>query len=80
MQPLSSVTHGKELYNTNSPSTSPVTVVKIIHLRMRVPRIAAATIQGRDHYRVCKTFVVLQLLLSTKNLTSRELNLLQRMI
>ena len=55
-QPLSSVTHGKELYNMNSPSASPVTIVRIIHLRMRVPRIAAATIQGR----VCKTFVVLQ--------------------
>ena len=42
----------------NSPSASPVTVARIIRLHMRVPRIAAATIQGRDHYRVCKTFVV----------------------
>ena len=57
-QPLSSVTHGKEFYNTNSPSASPVTVVEIICLRMRVSRIAAATIQGQDHYRVCKTFMV----------------------
>ena len=67
-QPLSSaVSHGKELYNTNSPSASPVTVVRIIRIRVRVPRVAAATIWGRGlveeiryhhHYGVCKTFVV----------------------
>ena len=65
-QPLSSaVSHGKELYNTNSPSASPVTVVRIIRMRVRVPRVAAATIRGRGlveetryhhHYGVCKTF------------------------
>ena len=48
-------THGKELYNTNSPSASLVTVVRIIRRRVRVPRVAAA--RGRDHYGVCKTFV-----------------------
>ena len=68
MQPLSSaVSHGKELYNTNSPSASPVTVVRIIRLRVRVPRVAAATIRGRGlveeiryhhHCGVCKIFVV----------------------
>ena len=43
MPPLSSgVSHGKELYNTNSPSASPVTVVRIICLRVRVPRVATA--------------------------------------
>ena len=67
MQPLSSsVSHGKELYNTNSPSASLVTV-RIIHIHVRVPCVAAGTIRGRSlvkeiryphHYGVCKTFVV----------------------
>ena len=44
-----------------------MTVVRIIRLRVRVPRVAAATIRGRGlveeiryhhHYGVCKTFVV----------------------
>ena len=44
-QPLSSaVSLGKELYNTNSPSASPVTVVRIIRIRVCVLRVAAATI------------------------------------
>ena len=44
MQPLSSaVSHEKELYNTNGPSASPVTVVRIIHVCVHVPRVAAAT-------------------------------------
>ena len=65
-QPLSSaVSHGKELYITNSRSASPVTVIRII--RIRVPRVAVATIRGRGqveeiwyhhYYGVCKTFVV----------------------
>ena len=49
----------------NSPSASPVTVVRIIRIRVRVPRVAAATIRGRSlveeiryHYGVCKTIVV----------------------
>ena len=69
MQPLSSaVRHGKELYNTNSPRFSPVTVVNYSHnVCVHVPRFAAATIRGRGlveeiqyhhHYGVCKTFVV----------------------
>ena len=42
-QPLSSaVSHGKELYNMNSPSVSPVTVVRIIRIRMWAPRIVSA--------------------------------------
>ena len=41
--PLSSgVSHGKELYNTNSPSASLVTIVRIICIRVRVPRVATA--------------------------------------
>ena len=68
MQPLSSaVSHGNELYNTNSPSASPVTVIRIIHICVRVPRVAAATTRGWDlvkeiqyhhHCGICKTFVV----------------------
>ena len=64
MQPLSSaVSHGKELYSTNSPSASPVTVVRIIRLRVRVPHVAAA-IWGRGlvkeihYFGVFKTLVV----------------------
>ena len=68
-QPLSSaISHGKELYDTNSPSASPETDVRIIRVRVRVSRVAAAqTIRGRGlveeiryhhHYGVCKTFVV----------------------
>ena len=61
------VSHGKELCNTNSPSTSPVTVVRIIRVHVRVPRVAAATVRGRGlaeeiryhhHYGICKTFAV----------------------
>ena len=57
----------EELYNTNSPSASLVTVIRIIHVRVRVSCVAAATIRGRGlvkeiryhhHYGVCKTFVV----------------------
>ena len=68
MQPLSSAfSHGKELYNTNSPSASPVTVVRIISIRVRVPRVAAATIRGRDlveeiRYHLTMAFVRLLLL------------------
>ena len=72
-QPLSSaVTHGKRLYDTNGPSASPVTVVRITmnRIRVRVPRVAAATIRGRNHYGVCKTFAVAA---AAMNLTSREL-------
>ena len=68
MQPLSSVvSHGKEFYNTNSPSASPVTVIRIIRIRVRVPRFAVTTIRGRGlveeiryhhHHGVCNTFVV----------------------
>ena len=48
MLPLNSaVSHGKALCNTNSPSASPVTVVRIIRIRVRVPRVDAATIRGR---------------------------------
>ena len=68
MQPLSSAV-SKELYNMNSPSASPVTVVRIILvvLCVRVPRVAVATIWVRGlveeiwyhhHYDVCKTLVV----------------------
>ena len=32
-----------ELYNTNSPSASPVTIFRIIHIRVRVPHVAVAT-------------------------------------
>ena len=66
-QPLSSaVSHGKELYNKNSPSASPVTLVRIIRICVHVPRVAAAAIRGwglveetwyHYHYGVCKTFV-----------------------
>ena len=42
-QPLiSAVSHGKQLYNTNSPSATPVTVVRIIRVRVCVPRVAEA--------------------------------------
>ena len=69
MQPLSSaVSHGKELYNTNSPTASLVTVVCIIRMRVCVPRVAVVpTVQGRGlvkyirshhHYGVCNTFVI----------------------
>ena len=68
MQPLSSaVSHGKELYNTNSPSATPVTIIRIVRIRVRVPHVAAPTIWGRGlvkeiryhhHYGVCETFVV----------------------
>ena len=68
MQPLSSaVNHGKELYNTKSPSASPVTTVRINRIRVRVPRFAAAAIRGwglveeiwyHHSYGVCKTLVV----------------------
>ena len=68
MQPLSSVvSHGKELYNTNSSSASTVTVIRIIRIRVCEPRVAAAIIQGRGlvkeirrhhHYGICETFVV----------------------
>ena len=53
-------------------------IVRIIRLRVRVPRVAAATIRGRGlveeiryhhHYGVCKTFVVA----AATNLTSREM-------
>ena len=27
-------------------------------IRVRVPRVAVATIRGRDHYGICKTFAV----------------------
>ena len=60
MQPLSSaVNHGNELYTTNIPSASLVTIIRI-----HVPRVAMATIRGRGeiryhhHYGVCKTIVV----------------------
>ena len=45
-QPLSSaISMEKEyqLYNTNSPSASPVTVVSILCIHVHVPRVAAAT-------------------------------------
>ena len=80
MQPLSSaVSRGKELYNTNSPSASPVTVIRIIWIHVRVPHVAAAAIQGwglveeiryHHHYGVCKTFAIAAA--ATTNLTSRE--------
>ena len=80
MQPLSSaVSHGKELYNTNSPSAGLVAIVRII--RECVPRVAVATIQGwglveevryHHNYGICRAFLLLQLLLSTKSLSSRE--------
>ena len=76
MQPLSSdVSHGKELYNMKSPSASPVTIVRIIRIRVHVPRVAVATIRGQDlveeiWYHLTMAFVrlllLLQLLLSTK--------------
>ena len=82
MQPHSSaVSHGKELYNTNSPSASPVTVIRIIWIHVLVPHVAAAAIRGWGlvkKYGTTTTMVfvrlllLLQLLLSTKNLTSRE--------
>ena len=52
---------------TASPNASPVTVVRIIRIRVCVPRVAAAAIRGRGlveeiryrhHHGVCKTFVV----------------------
>ena len=44
-QPLSSdVSHGKRLHNTNSPSASPVTVARIIRVRVHVLRVSADTI------------------------------------
>ena len=55
------------LYNTNSPSTSPATVVRIIRIHVHAARFATATIQGwgiveeiryHHHYGICKTFVV----------------------
>ena len=57
----SAFSHGKELYNTNNPSASLVTVIRIIRIRVRVPRVAATTIRGRGpveekHYGVCTTF------------------------
>ena len=57
----SAFSHGKELYNTNNPSARLVTVIRIIRIRVRVPRVAATTIRGRGlveekHYGVCKTF------------------------
>ena len=64
MQLLSSaVSSGKELHNKNSPSASPVTVIRIICIRVRVPRVAAATIRGwglveeiryHHHCGICK--------------------------
>ena len=66
-QPLSSaVSHGKELYNTISPSASPLTVVRIIRIRVRVRRVAAAIwgrglveeIRYHHHFGVCKTLAV----------------------
>ena len=51
----------------NSPSASLVTVVRIIRIRVHVPRISAAIVRGlglveeiryHHHYGVCKTFVV----------------------
>ena len=82
MQPVrSTVSHGKELCNTNSPSDSPVTVVRINSIRVRVPCFAAATIRGRGlieeiryhhHHAFVRLLLLLQLLLSTENLTSRE--------
>ena len=66
------------MYSTNSSSASLVTVVRIVHIRVHVPRVAVATIrrqglveetQYHHHYGICKTWL-LQLLLSTKNLTS----------
>ena len=86
-QPLSSsVSDGKELYNTNNPSSSSVTVVRIT---------CACTVYSCCSYRIrgegggvsswrntvfhkCSTLaflrllLLLQLLLSTKNLTSRN--------
>ena len=70
-----------------SPSASPVTIVRIIRIRVRAPRIVAAvTIRGgrlvekkNTVFHKCSTLafvrllLLLQLLLSTKNLTSREL-------
>ena len=65
---LLSATHsGKELYNENSPSAIPVTVVRIIRAYIVcVPRVAAVAIRGRGlvkeiryhHYGVCKPFFV----------------------
>ena len=66
---------------TNSPSASPVTVVRIIRMRVHVPRVAAATIRGQGlvekiRYHLTMAFVrlllLLQLLLPTKNFTSKE--------
>ena len=62
----SALSHEKELYNTNSPGASPVTVVRIIraYVRVRVPRVAirgrglVEEIRYHHHYGVCKTFVV----------------------
>ena len=60
-----------------------MTIVRIIRVCVRVPRVAIATIQGWDRCSQRNTllsslshfvrlFLLLQLLLSTKNLTSRE--------
>ena len=53
-----------------------MTVIRVIHIaRVRVPRVAAASIRGRglvEEIRTIITVALLQLLLSTKNLTSRE--------
>ena len=68
----------KELYNTNSSSASPVTIVRrIIHIRVREPRVAAAIIQSKKYGTIItmafvRLLLLLQLLLSTKNLSSRE--------
>ena len=39
--PCSAASHENESYNTNSPSGSTLTLVRIIHIRLRVPRILA---------------------------------------
>ena len=81
MQPLSSaVSHGKELYNTNSPSASSVTVmftyVCVCHVLLRL-LFEGGVLSKKYGIIITMTFVrvsmLLQLLLSTKNLTSREL-------
>ena len=48
--------HRKELYNTNSPSDHRQNYSH--KLCVHVPRVAAATTQGWDHYGIYKTFVV----------------------
>ena len=53
-----------------------MTAIRVIRIRVRVPRVAAAAIRGRGLVEEIRyhhlTVVLLQLLLSTKNLTSRE--------